>query len=64
MILWMQNLTNWLIHVRTAWKRNSTESTLSTPTHVLLLDENVKKSTVVMLLCTVEKEIVTDTTTV
>lgn len=37
--LWMLNLTNWPIQVRTARKRNSTESTVPTPTRALTLSK-------------------------
>lgn len=48
---------------RKAWKRNSTETTVSAPTRVLRLNERTRKSAVMMLLCASEKQIVTDITT-
>lgn len=56
--LWMLNLTNWPIQVRTAQKRNSTETTVPTPTRALMLS-NRRKPVVAMFLCIFEK-ILTD----
>lgn len=54
-VLWMQNLINWFMHVRTPWKRNSTEATVSTLPHLLMLRERMRKSAVMMLLCNFEE---------
>lgn len=56
----MQNLTNWFIHIRSAWKGNSTETTVSMPTPVLMLSERMGKSAVTASLRAFEKHIVTD----
>lgn len=56
--LWMRNLTNWPIQVRTAQKRNSTETTVPTPTCALTLSKR-RKSIVATFLC-IFKKILTD----
>jgi len=40
------------------------QTAVSTPTHVLTLKERMRQSAVTMLLCTFEKQIMTDITTI